>query len=147
MGFGSEGKKNIVVGLAALLGFMLYGFILIYLRDFAPGKEEWVASYGSGKHFEARLSHVHGNLFAMLNILIGLLLMHMKSPLKSARAASWFGVLGMLMPIGIFMEVYLGTSPVPVIIGGISMVLSIVSALVMVVATKTAASSGRALHL
>lgn len=31
-----DGKKNIVIGLFAMAGFMLYGFLLIYLRDFAP---------------------------------------------------------------------------------------------------------------
>jgi hypothetical protein len=25
--------------------FMAYGFLLIYLRDFAPGKEQWIADY------------------------------------------------------------------------------------------------------
>jgi hypothetical protein len=27
---------------------MLYGFILIHLRDFAPGKEQWLADYAVG---------------------------------------------------------------------------------------------------
>jgi hypothetical protein len=53
--------------------FMAYGFLLIYLRDFAPGKEEWVNSYSIGKYFESRLAHVHGNLFAFQNIIIGFL--------------------------------------------------------------------------
>jgi hypothetical protein len=53
-----DGKKNIVVGLFAMAGFMAYGFLLIYLRDFAPNATEWAASYGNGKHFEARLAHV-----------------------------------------------------------------------------------------
>lgn len=35
----SHGKINIVTGLLFLAAFMLYGFVLIYLRDFAPGKE------------------------------------------------------------------------------------------------------------
>ena len=52
------GKGNIVVGLIGLAGFMAYGFMLIYLRDFAPGKEQWIADYAIGKHFESRLAHV-----------------------------------------------------------------------------------------
>jgi len=44
----TEGKKNIVVGLMMLAGFMLYGFVLIYLRDFAPGKEQWIANHAVG---------------------------------------------------------------------------------------------------
>lgn len=34
-----HGKSNIVAGLLFMAGFMVFGFVLIYLRDFAPGKE------------------------------------------------------------------------------------------------------------
>jgi hypothetical protein len=33
------GKWYIGVGLWVMAAFMIYGFILIYLRDFAPGRE------------------------------------------------------------------------------------------------------------
>ena len=59
-----QGRKNIAAGFLFLAAFMVYGFVLIYLRDFAPGKEAWIASYDTGAHFETRLAHVHGNLFA-----------------------------------------------------------------------------------
>lgn len=39
-----KGQRNIVVGLFLLAAFMLSGFVLIILRDFAPGKESWNAS-------------------------------------------------------------------------------------------------------
>ena len=68
-------KLNISAGLLFMAAFMLYGFVLIYLRDFAPGKEQWIAEYSVGKHFESRLAHVHGNLFAFMNIVIGYLLL------------------------------------------------------------------------
>lgn len=58
-----EGKRNIAAGFLFMAAFMVFGFILIYLRDFAPGKESWIANYATGKHFESRLAHVHGNLF------------------------------------------------------------------------------------
>jgi len=32
--------------------------LLIYLRYFAPCKEEWVNSYSIGKHFEARSNEI-----------------------------------------------------------------------------------------
>ena len=111
----------IVMGL-----FMAYGFLLIYLRDFAPGKEEWVNSYSIGKHFEARLAHVHGNLFAFLNILIGYLLLHFKSTLKNTTVISWLALIGLLMPIGILLEIYFSASPVFVLIGAISMTVSVI---------------------
>ncbi|MBL7983003.1 MAG: hypothetical protein JNL52_14485, partial [Flavobacteriales bacterium] len=53
-----NGQRNIAIGFLTMGAFMLYGFLLIYLRDFAPDKQAWVDSYSVGKHFEARLAHV-----------------------------------------------------------------------------------------
>ncbi len=116
-----HGKKNIVIGLFVMTGFMLYGFLLIYLRDFAPNAAEWAAAYGNGKHFEARLAHVHGNLFAFLNILIGYLLFKLDISDFQKKIVSWLGVAGILMPVGILMELILGASPIFVLIGAICM--------------------------
>ena len=69
-----NGKNNISIGFLTMGLFMAYGFLLIYLRDFAPGKEEWVNSYSTGKHFESSLAHVHGKLIAFLNTLIDCLI-------------------------------------------------------------------------
>lgn len=104
---------------------MLYGFLLIYLRDFAPGKEEWINSYSMGKHFESRLAHVHGNLFAFLNILIGYLLIQFKDRLTHIKSISWLALIGLLMPIGILAEIYFSLSPILVLIGAISMTFSV----------------------
>jgi hypothetical protein len=104
----------------------LYGIrISPYLRDFAPGKEEWVNSYSVGKHFESRLAHVHGNLFAFLNILIGYLLLHFNSKLGNTKTISWLALTGLLMPIGIPAEIYFGAPPVFVLIGAIAMTTSV----------------------
>jgi len=121
------GKNNIAIGFLAMGAFMAYGFLLIYLRDFAPGKEEWVASYSAGKHFEARLAHVHGNLFAFLNILIGYLLLHFQSQLKNVKTISWLALAGLLMPIGILAEVYLGAPPLFVLIGAVAMTAAVIA--------------------
>jgi hypothetical protein len=121
----SPGKKNIVTGLLSLAAFMAYGFLLIYLRDFAPGKEAWIAQYSTGTHFESRLAHVHGNLFAFLNVMIGYLLLRLPVPAASARWVSWLALIGMLMPIGILTEVLFGLTPVLVLAGGVAMVLSV----------------------
>jgi hypothetical protein len=121
-----KGKNNIAIGFLVMGLFMAYGFLLIYLRDFAPGKEEWINSYSIGKHFETRLAHVHGNLFAFLNILIGYLLLQFKNQLKNTTVISWLGLIGLLMPIGILLEVYLGAPPVFVLIGAISMTVSVI---------------------
>lgn len=119
-GTSTVGKWNIGVGLWVMAIFMAYGFLLIYLRDFAPDKEAWIAAYNVSPHFEARLAHVHGNLFSLLNIVFGFLLV--KLPVSGAQA-KWVSVLalaGLLMPIGILSEIYLGLPPLLVLIGGLS---------------------------
>ncbi len=103
---------------------MLYGFALVYLRDFALGKEEWIANYGSGTHFESRLANPHGNLFALINIVVGVVLIRLPIPPRTASVISWITIAGMLMLIGIFAEVAIGAPPVFVLIGGALMVLA-----------------------
>lgn len=121
-----EGKRNIAIGFLTMGVFMAYGFLLIYLRDFAPGKEEWIANYGLGVHFESRLAHVHGNLFAFLNILVGYLLLRFKDVLPNVKTISWLSLIGLLMPLGILAEIYLGASPIFVLLGAIAMTASVV---------------------
>lgn len=106
--------------------FMAYGFLLIYLRDFAPDKEAWVNSYSVGKHFESRLAHVHGNLFAFLNILIGYLLIQFNDRIKHVKIISWLSLIGILMPVGILAEVYFGLPPALVLIGAIAMTSAVI---------------------
>ncbi|MFX0541007.1 hypothetical protein ACEWPM_004645 [Roseovarius sp. S4756] len=120
------GKINIVAGFLFLALFMLYGFVLIFLRDFAPGKEQWIADYALGKHFESRLAHVHGNLFALINIAVGLALVTLPIPAGARRWTSGLTLAGMLMSLGILTEVMFGVPPILVIAGGISMVLAMV---------------------
>lgn len=121
-----NGKNNIAIGFLIMGFFMVYGFLLIYLRDFAPGKEEWISNYAVGEHFKARLAHVHGSLFAFLNILIGYLLLRFSSSLKHVKVISWLALTGLLMPLGILSAVYLGTPPIVVMIGGIAMTVSVI---------------------
>lgn len=120
------GRYNVGVGLLVMAGFMLYGFFLIYLRDFAPDRAAWVASYSVGKHFEARLAHVHGALFSLLNLALGFVLARLSAAGDRARnAAAGLGIAGLLMPAGILGEVYLGLSPVFVLVGALSMTASV----------------------
>ncbi len=120
----STGRWNIAVGLLVIAAFMAYGFLLVYLRDFAPGKEAWVASYSTGKHFEARLAHAHGNLFALLNIAVGLLLPRLPVSDGQRRVLGWMAITGLLMPTGILAEVYLGAPPLFVLLGGAAMLVT-----------------------
>jgi hypothetical protein len=121
-----NGKNNIAIGFLTMGFFMAYGFLLIYLRDFAPDKEAWVNSYSTGKHFESRLAHVHGNLFAFLNILIGYLLLRFQVQLSNVKTISWLALTGLLMPVGILSEVYFGLPPALVLIGAMTMTASVI---------------------
>jgi hypothetical protein len=121
-----NGKNNVAIGFLTMGLFMAYGFLLIYLRDFAPGKEEWINSYSIGKHFESRLAHVHGNLFAFLNILMGYLLLHFRDKLQNVKIISWLGLIGLCMQLGILAEIYLGMSPIFVLLGAITMTPSVI---------------------
>ena len=121
-----NGKNNIAIGFIVMGLFMAYGFLIIYLRDFAPNAKEWAESYSVGKHFEARLAHVHGNLFAFLNILMGYLLLHFQDKIKNTKIISWLALTGLLMPIGILAEIYLGLPPYLVLVGATAMTVSVV---------------------
>lgn len=118
------GRKNIAWGFVFLAGFMILGFVLGYMHDLAPGKEQWIAEYAAGKHFESRLAHVHGSLFALINIAVGHLLMKLPIPAGRARAISWVTLAGMLMPIGILARVLFGAPPAFVLLGGFVMTVA-----------------------
>ncbi len=121
-----KGKNNISIGLFTMAFFMGYGFLLVYLRDFGPNAKEWAEAYPIGKHFESRLAHVHGNLFAFLNIVIGYLLIQFSDKLKNVNLISTLGLIGLLMPLGILGEVYLGLPPIFVLLGAIAMTASVI---------------------
>ncbi len=121
-----QGRYNIAAGLAMLGFFMAYGFFLIYMRDFHPNKAQWIAEYAVGKHFESRLAHVHGNLLALLNILLGFIFLKLQGGEKPRKIAAWMGLIGLLMPLGILGEVYFNMSPIFVLVGAASMLASVV---------------------
>ena len=118
------GRENLIAGFWVMASFMFLGFALVYLRDFAPGAAEWAAQYGTGKHFETRLAHVHGTLFGFLNIVIGYLLFQIRISRKGARVISVSALLGLLMPLGVLGEVTMGPSPIFVMVGAGRMTFS-----------------------
>ncbi|MCF8453379.1 MAG: hypothetical protein K9G42_09255, partial [Pedobacter sp.] len=65
-------------------------------------------------------------LFAFLNILIGYLLLHFRDKIQNVKFISWLALIGLLMPIGILTEVYLGLPPALVLIGAIAMTASVI---------------------
>lgn len=106
-----HGKANVSADLLFMAVFMVFGFVLIYLRDFAPDRDQWIADYAVGKHFESRLAHVHGNLFALLNIVVGYLLLRLPRRDAISKWVSLLALAGMLMLAGILAEVVLGAPP------------------------------------
>lgn len=121
-GIGTEGRRNIGWGFLFLALFMAIGFLLGYMHDLAAGREEWIAQYGAGPHFEIRLAHVHGSLFGLINVAIGWLLMRLPVPAAQARAISWIALAGFLMPLGIIAHALWGVPPVLVLVGGLAMI-------------------------
>lgn len=104
---------------------MMYVFLLIYSRGFAPKKEEWINSHLFGKHFESRPAHVHGNLFTFLNMVIDYLLIQFQNKLTNSKIISGLSLLGLLMPIGILAEVYFRSTPIFVLFGAIAMTVAV----------------------
>ncbi len=120
----ASGRWNLSIGLLGLASFMVYGFILIYLRDFAPNAAQWAADYGIGSHFESRLAHVHGALFSLLNVVLGSVVaqLHVRERFRAAIAG--LGLAGLLMPLGIVAELLLGAPPYLVLVGALSILVS-----------------------
>ncbi len=116
----SSGRLNLAAGLLGLAAFMVYGFVLIYLRDFAPGAEQWAADYGIGVHFESRLAHVHGALFSLLNVVLASALGQLTIGERSRASIAALGLAGLLMPLGIVAEILFGAPPVMVLVGAAS---------------------------
>ena len=128
----ASGRWNVAGGFLFIAAFVVLGFVLIYLRDFAPGKEAWIADSAVGKHFETRLAHAHGNLFALINVGVGLALPSIVAGAATKRALGWLTLGGMLMPLGILGEVVLGTTPYVVMAGGAMMFVAVTWAGVLV---------------
>jgi len=137
------GKWNIGVGLWLMAAFMIYGFYLIYARDFAPDKDAWIATYNVSPHFEARLAHVHGNLFSFLNIVFGFLLVKLPIQESQAKWISGFALAGLLMPLGILGEIYLGLPPYLVLVGGLSILAATILLGIATVQMKLAPQQAR----
>lgn len=117
-----DGRKNLAWGFIALALFMAAGFFLGYMHDLAPEREAWIAQYAAGRHFELRLAHVHGALFGLVNVAVGLVLTRLALPPARARVISWLALGGILMPVGIVGHALLGVPPVLVLAGGLCLI-------------------------
>jgi hypothetical protein len=121
-----NGKWNITFGLWVMALFMIYGFILAYLRDVSPNREAWIASSLDGSLALARLGHVHGNLFAVLNIVYGFLLLKLPIHRNYSGWISGLALAGFLAPVGILAKLYLNLPPFLVLVGNLSVLAATV---------------------
>ena len=120
-----EGRKNVAWGFLFLGLFMAAGFFLGYMHDISPQREQWIAQYASGTHFEIRLAHAHGALFGLINVAAGLALLTLPIPSPRARWISWLAIAGLLMPIGIQLHALFAVPPVLVFLGGSAMIVAV----------------------
>lgn len=119
-----EGKKNVGWGFVFLGLFMAAGFVLGYMHDLAPQKEQWIAQYASGTHFEIRVAHAHGALFGLIDVAVGLALLGLPIPSSRARWISWLALAGLLMPIGVLLHALFAVPPLLVFLGGAAMIVA-----------------------
>lgn len=113
-----EGRRNIGWGFLFLGLFMAVGFFLGFMHDLAPTREQWIAQYASGTHFELRIGHAHGALFGLINVAVGLVLMKLQLAATRARWISRLALAGLLMPVGVVLHALAGVPPLLVFIGG-----------------------------
>lgn len=118
------GKKNVGWGFVFLGLFMAAGFVLGYMHDLAPQKEQWIAQYASGTHFEIRVAHAHGALFGLIDVAVGLALLGLPIPSSRARWISWLALAGLLMPIGVLLHALFAVPPLLVLLGGAAMIVA-----------------------
>ncbi len=119
-----QGKRNVAWGFVFLGLFMAAGFFLGYMHDIAPQKEQWIAQYASGTHFEIRIAHAHGALFGLINVAVGLALSGLSIPPTRARWISWLALAGLLMPIGVLLHALFAVPPLLVFLGGAAMIVA-----------------------
>ncbi len=100
---------------------MLSGYLLVYMNDFAAG-QALKESLGEKGYELTVIAHAHGNLFALINIIIGLLLNKFDVETGACRGIALLGLLGFLMPLGILGKVFLNLPPIIIFFGEISMI-------------------------
>ena len=110
-------RKNIITGIAVLVFFLVLG---AYLKSQIGSGEEWMKSM---RHGMWKAAHVHGSIFGMLNILLGLLIGAFSLNGGLVRAASLLAVAGAIfMPFGLFLTGVASAFKVLTPVGGLAMI-------------------------
>ncbi len=93
-----QGKRNLIAGAIAIILGSLGGFALgfTYQTFFVDGTyaPTLVRSL-------VKAGHTHGLLFALYNLIIGLLVDRLQLGLRAKQTLSWLAVVSLVMPIGL----------------------------------------------
>lgn len=126
-------KKNLIVGGLWLAIFMFLGFILEV--KLASG-EPWLSSE---TRVLWRTAHVHGNLFGILNLVLGLLVNRLGAR-RAFAASCWFAFLAaLLFPTSLFLGSFARPALYIAPVGGWLMILAWVLTAFGVITARRAA--------
>ncbi|MDH4261472.1 MAG: hypothetical protein OEV78_00345 [Spirochaetia bacterium] len=111
-------RKNIIAGVLLVVVSLILG---AYLESQLGAGLLWKTS---SQHNFWKIAHIHGLGFGMLNIFYGLLLKNYSGNKKIFNAGSYFAVLGIIMPAGLFLAGIQSDFKMIVPVGGISMIIA-----------------------
>ena len=111
-------RKNIIVGVLLVAVFLILG---AYLESQLGAGVLWKTS---SRHSFWKIAHIHGLGFGILNILYGLLLKNYGVKNNVFNAGSYLAVLGLFMPLGLFLAGIQSDLKMIVPVGGVSMIFA-----------------------
>lgn len=117
------GKQNIIGGLIAMSGYMILGLLFLYFYDFTIHENLYEIDKTTGKASEILI--IIGFMFPVLNIIIGLILVRFPFAERSKKLISRVSLIGLVVPLGIFLKQYENLSNILILIGTAAMIFSL----------------------
>jgi len=117
------GKQNIIGGLIAMSGYMIIGLLFLYFYDFTIHENLYEIDNMTGKASEILV--MIGFMFPVLNIIIGLTLLRFPFAERSKKFISNISLIGLIVPLGIFLKQYEILSSAMIVIGTTAMIFAL----------------------
>jgi len=117
------GKQNIIGGLIAMSGYMIIGLLFLYFYDFTIHENLYQIDNITGKASEILV--MIGFMFPVLNIIVGLVLVRFPFAERSKKFISRVALIGLIVPLGIFLKQYEIISNTLILIGTTAMIFSL----------------------
>ena len=117
------GKQNIIGGLLAMSGYMIIGLLFLYFYDFTIHENLYEIDNIVGKASEILV--MIGFMFPVLNIIIGLILMRFHFAESSKILISRVSLIGLVVPLGIFLKQFETLSNALILIGTAAMIFAL----------------------